>query len=95
MSPAANCVQQCLRRFRTIPPVSALLRPGLNNVPVGSEIRVLASPFEARFIETCDLDQFAQVVRMARPTFFLSGIPLAEFPLRCKLLEVLSVHEHS
>lgn len=48
-----------------MPSVPALLGPSLNNFPIRSEVRILASLFETRFIKTRNLDQFPQSVRMA------------------------------
>ena len=66
MSPLADCRQECLRGFRTNPSVPALFGPRLNSIPTPSEVQVLANPFETGLIKARNLDQFPQLVRIAR-----------------------------
>ena len=65
MPPVANGSQQRLRGFRAMPPVPALPGPGLNDLPIPLEFRVLAQLFKARFLKASNLDQTSKVVRIA------------------------------
>lgn len=80
MPPVGDGRQQYLCGFRTVPLVPALLRPGLNGIPILSEVGILASLFETRSIQTRNLDKFSQFVRMTG----LDLLPIREFAaLRC------------
>ena len=65
MPPVANGSQQRQRGFRAMPAIPALLRPGLNNLPIPLEFRVLAKLFQTRFLKAGSFDQIAKVVRVA------------------------------
>jgi len=51
--------------------ISAVFGPSLNNIPIGSKIRILASALRTRIVKPRHPDQFAQIMRMARFHFLL------------------------
>src|SRR5438132_8236837 len=73
MPPITNSIQQAPSGFRSMPSVPALFRPGLNNIPIRSEIRLLAGLLDARVIKPRNPDQFPQIMRMAGLYFLLIG----------------------
>ena len=52
-----------------MPPITTLFRPRLDNIPVRAKVRVLAGLCKMRTIETGNLDQIPQFVRVTRLHF--------------------------
>ena len=69
MLPATNGIQQVLSGVRGMRSVPALFRPGLDNLPICSEVRVPPGLFDVGVLESCNPYKFPQIVRMAGVDF--------------------------
>jgi len=66
-----------------MPAVSTLLRPGLNDIPIVSEIFVSGNPICKVLIHARDSDQFSQVMGVARVNLDVAGRECTQSRIWC------------